>query len=130
VTAISDAAMRRFESWADYNSAVSAEFRYDPRREPWPVEYENAGTGIDNDRWARPELVRILFLPHGFALDGSRDGALGNLVACGMAWEPPVTLLGERLPFRIAKHLITERPGTLTRAIEVLRNAAGGAGQR
>ncbi|MGH3192534.1 MAG: hypothetical protein ACRDPY_41800 [Streptosporangiaceae bacterium] len=124
MTAIIDAAMRRFESWADYNSAVGEEFRCDPRREPWPVEYENAGTGIDNDRWPRPELVRILFLPHGFALDSSRDGALGNLVACGMAWEPPVTLLAERLPFRVAKSLITQRPGTLKGAIEVLRDAS------
>jgi hypothetical protein len=124
LTAISDAAMRRFESWADYNRAVSEGFMYDPQRQPWPVEYDNAGTGIDNDRWARPDLVRILFLPHGFALDRGRDDALGNLVACGMAWEPPVTLLAEGLPFRVAKHLLTQRPGTLKRAIEVLRNAA------
>jgi hypothetical protein len=128
MSAISDAEMRRFESWADYNASVDEQFRYDPQRQPWPVEYENAGTGIDNDRWARPELVRILFLPHGFALDGSRDGEVGNLVACGMAWEPLVTLLAERLPFGIAKSLIIQRPGTLKRAIEVLRTSVGGAG--
>ncbi len=121
MTEISDAAMRRFESWADYNSAVGEELR-------WPVEYDNAGTGIDNDRWARPELVRFLFLPHGFALDSSRDDATGNLVTCGLAWERPVTLLAGRLPFRVAKHLIAARPGTLKKAIEVLRNAAS-AGQ-
>jgi hypothetical protein len=124
MTAISEAAIQRFETWADYNSAVDDEFRYDPQRQPWPVEYENAGTGIDNDRWVRPELVRILFLPHGFAMDATRDGELGNLVACGMAWEPPVTLLAGRVRFAIAKSLLTERPGTLKRVIEVLRNAA------
>jgi hypothetical protein len=129
MSVISEAAMRRFESWAEYNDAVGEQFRYDPRREPWPVEYENAGTGIDNDRWARPELVRILFLPHGFALDASRDGKTGNLVACGMAWEPPVTLLAEHLPFAIAKTLLIQRPGTIKRTIEVLRAAAGAAGQ-
>jgi hypothetical protein len=125
----SQAAIRRFESWADYNAAAGEQFRYDPERQPWPVEYENAGTGIDNDRWARPELVRILFLPYGFALDASRDGEVGNLVACGMAWEPPVTLLAEHLPFAIAKSLITQRPGTLKKTIEVLQAAADAVSQ-
>jgi hypothetical protein len=129
MTTISDAAIQQFESWADYNAAVDEQFRYDPQRQPWPVEYENAGTGIDNDRWSRPELVRILFLPHGFALNSSHDGEVGNLVACGMAWEPPVTLLAERLPFAIAKTLITQRPGTLKNTMEVLRDAASTADQ-
>jgi hypothetical protein len=127
MTAISDATARRFESWQDYNRAVSEEFRYDPERVPWPVEYDAAGAGIDNDRWARPEQVRILFLPHGFALDASRDGDTGNLVACGMAWQPPVTLLAERVPFAIAKQLLAKRPASLTGAIEVLRAASGEA---
>lgn len=127
MTAISDATARRFESWQDYNRAVSEEFRYDSERVPWPVEYDAAGAGIDNDRWARPEQVRILFLPHGFALDASRDGDIGNLVACGMAWQPPVTLLAERVPFAIAKQLLAKRPASLTGAIEVLRAASGEA---
>ena len=105
------------------------EGRYDTERQPWPVEYENAGTGIDNNLWDRPELVRILFLPHGFALDASRGGELGNVVACGMAWEPPVGLIAERVPFATAKTLLIQRPGTLKKVIEVLRDAAGGADQ-
>jgi hypothetical protein len=124
---ISYAAVRRFDFWPDYNSAVDDEFRYDTERVPWPAEYDAAGAGIDNDRWARPEQVRILFLPHGFALDSSRDGDVGNLVACGMAWQPPVTLLAERVPYAVAKQLLARRPGTLTGVIEVLRAAGGEA---
>ena len=68
--------------------------------------------------------MRILLLPHGFALGASRDGEVGNLVARGMAREPPVALLAEHFPFSIAKTLITQRPDTLTKTFEVLRAAS------
>lgn len=69
--------------------------------------------------------MRILFLPHGFSTDGSHGRELGNVVACSMAEKPPVWLLARRVPFALARCLITERPATVTRVIEVLRNAPG-----
>ena len=118
-----EAQIRQFESWVDYNSAVDTEFRYDPQRET--TGYDAAGVGIDNNLWPGPAELRILFLPHGFTMDGSRGKELGNLVACGMAEKPPVWLLARRVPFALATGLITERPATVRRVIEVLRNAPG-----
>jgi hypothetical protein len=40
-----------------------------------------------------------------------------------MAEKPPVWLLARRAPFALARRLITERPATVTRVVEVLRNA-------
>ncbi|PZS40209.1 MAG: hypothetical protein DLM62_04030 [Pseudonocardiales bacterium] len=61
------------------------------------IGYDAAGVGIDNNLWpGSAELRMILFLPHGFSLDGSRGKELGNLVACTMAKKPPVWLLARR----------------------------------
>jgi hypothetical protein len=119
--------MRRFDNWADYNNAVDEEYRYDREREPWPVHYDASGTGIDNDRSELPASeLRILFLPHGFALSAADDEALGNIVVCNMSEQGPVALLAERVRFSVAKHLLTRRPSTLNRAMNVLDDALGG----
>jgi len=85
-----------------------------------------SSVGIDNNLWPGPAELRILFLPHGFTMDGSHSKELGNLVACSMAEKPPVWLLARRVPFALATRLITERPATVRRVIEVLRNSSGG----
>ena len=123
MTGLDESAIRQFESWTDYNSAVDTEFRYDPQRET--IGYDSAGMGIDNNLWPGPAELRILFLPHGFSMHGSHGRELGNLVACSMAEKPPVWLLARSVPFALARRLITERPATITRVIEVLRNSPG-----
>jgi len=124
MTGLDESAIRQFESWTDYHSAVDTEFRYDPQRET--IGYDAAGVGIDNNLWPGSAELRILFLPHGFSMDGSHGRELGNLVACSMAEKPPAWLLARRVPFALATRLITERPATVRRVIEVLRNAPGG----
>jgi hypothetical protein len=42
-----------------------------------------------------------------------------------MAEKPPVWLLARSVPFALARRLITERPATITRVIEVLRHSPG-----
>jgi len=44
MTGFDEAEIRRFESWADYNSAVDTDFRYDPQRET--IGYDAAGVGM------------------------------------------------------------------------------------
>jgi hypothetical protein len=105
------------------DSAVDTEFQYDPQWET--IGYDAAGVGIDNNLWPGPAELRILFLPHGFTMDGSHGRELGNVVACSMAEKPPVWLLARCVPFALARRLIIERPATVTRVIEVLRNAPG-----
>lgn len=125
----SEAAIRRFESWDEYNAAVDEQFRYNAQRDDWPTEYNNADEGIDSNLSDHPESVRILFLPHGFAMAGSGDEMVGNLVACSMTYQPPVALLAERLRFKIAKALLVERPRTLKRTMQVLQAASDGDDQ-
>jgi hypothetical protein len=42
-----------------------------------------------------------------------------------MAEKPSVWLLARRIPFALAWRLITERPATVTRVVEMLRNSPG-----